>query len=115
MRGKTANFETLVSSKIFDTGTRDRLIRETRSAAEAFEKSVREAEGVADKRKQSDKLSLAVSAFNVSMKNLDVRLAREVRLQTSGKIAPRRPFSAADDDFHLRSADAARFLSESGI
>jgi len=89
-------------------------VKDARSVSESFERSVSSAEGIADKKKQSDVLSSAVSDFNKSMKVLEVRLNREVRSQASGKPSvPIVPFK--DDDLNLRSADASRFLDESGI
>lgn len=114
VRGKSANFESLVASKVFDEASRIALMNDARTVSESFERSVSSAEGIADKKKQSDVLSSAVAEFNKSMKSLEVRLGREVRSQASGKPSvPMTPFK--DDDLNLRSADASRFLEESGI
>ncbi|MFZ3233598.1 MAG: hypothetical protein WA194_09030 [Patescibacteria group bacterium] len=89
-------------------------MKDARSVSESFERSVSSAEGIADKKKQSDVLSFAVAEFHKSMKSLEVRLGKEVRSQASGKPSvPSVRFK--DDDLSLRSADASRFLEESGI
>lgn len=89
-------------------------MKDARSVSESFERSVSSAEGVADKKKQSDVLSAAVAEFNKAMKTLEVRLGKEIRSQASGKPSvSKTPFK--DDDLSLRSADASRFLKENGI
>lgn len=111
VRGKAANFENASVSKLLDPASRESFSMAARSAFEAFEKSVSAAERIADKKKQSDLLSTAVAEFNSVMKTLDSRLAKELRLQRSGKI-PASSSHASDDDVLLRSADASRFLEE---
>lgn len=114
VRGKAANFESASVSKLLDPASREAFSKSVRSVSEAFEKSVSTAERVTDKKKQSDLLSAAVADFNSAMKTLDSRLAKELRLQRSGKVPTAAPRSS-DDDVALRSADASRFLEESGI
>ena len=111
MKGKAANFESSGVSRLLDPAAREALSRSVRSATESFEKSVSAAEGVADRKKQSDMLSAAVSEFNSSMKSLDSRLTKELRAEKSGRVPAKIP-KAADDDVVLRAADAARFLEE---
>lgn len=111
VRAKAARFETLSVSKLLDPDSRESVSKAARSASEAFEKSVSAAEDVADRKKQSEMLSSAIAEFNATMKALDARLAKELRIQRSGKPRSHLP-RHSDDDLALRSADASRFLEE---
>ncbi|MFB0964837.1 MAG: hypothetical protein QMC36_03995 [Patescibacteria group bacterium] len=111
VRGKTANFESAAVSKLLDPNSRESFSKAARFVSETFEKSVSAAEGLADRKKQSDLLSSAVAEFNSAMKTLESSLMKELRAQRSGK-APVAALRSSDDDVVLRSADASRFLEE---
>ena len=101
-------------SEVSDETVRKALIAEVRSVSESFEKSVSTAEGISDKKKQSERLSSAVAEFNGSMGSLEVRLKKASRSQSFNKpSAPKLSFQ--DDELSLRAADASRFLEENGI